>query len=132
AHNVQQAKWGVDLRLNVEEADKGIVIVDVRDEAEFKKSHLPNSINIMARGDADKFETWLGAIVEPEEAFYLAVQSVDKIEAIMDRVVKIGYENQIKGIITLSDDLPESSDELELSNFREHPSNYTILDIRNK
>src|SRR5690606_11080427 len=85
AHNVQQAKWGVDLKLNVEEADKGIVIVDVRDEAEIKKSHLPNSINIMARGDADKFETWLGAIVEPNEAFYLAVQSVDKIEDIMDR-----------------------------------------------
>jgi len=132
AHNVQQAKWGVDLKLNVEEADKGIVIVDVRDEAEFKKSHLPNSINIMARGDADKFETWLGAIVEPEEAFYLAVQSVDKIEDIMNRVVKIGYEKQMKGIITLSNDLPESSDELELSDFREHPSNYTIVDIRNK
>ncbi len=131
ASNVQQAKWSVDLKLNVEEADKAVLIVDVRDEAEFKKGHLPNSINIMARGDADKFETWLGAIVEPKEQFYLAVQSVDKIEAIMDRVVKIGYEKQMKGIITLSENLPESSDELDLSDFRDHPLNYTIVDIRN-
>ena len=130
--NVQKAKWGVDLKLNVEEAGKGALIVDVRDETEFKKAHLPNSINIMARGEADKFETWLGAIVEPEEPFYLAVKSVGDIEGIMDRVVKIGYEKQMKGLLTLSGDLPESSDDLELSDFKEHPSNYTIVDIRNK
>lgn len=132
ASNVQQAKSQVDLKLNVDEAEKGVLIVDIRDEAEFKKSHLPDSLNIMARGDADKFETWLGAIVEPEESFYLAVKSVGDIEGVMERVAKIGYEIQMKGILTLSEDLPGSSDEFELSDFRKHPSKYTIVDIRNK
>lgn len=132
ALNVQKAKSQVELKLNVEEAEPGILIIDVRDEADFKKAHLPNSLNIMARGDADKFETWLGSIVEPEESFYLAVKSVDNIEGIMERVAKIGYEKQMKGIMTLSGDLPESSNDLELSDFRNNISNYTIVDIRNK
>ena len=132
AMNVQITKSQVGLNLNVDEAEKGALIVDVRDEADFKKGHLPNSINIMARGEEDKFETWLGAIVKPEEAFMLAVKSVGDIEEIMERVAKIGYEKQMKGILTLSEDLPETSDDFELSDFRKHTSKYTIVDIRNK
>ncbi len=132
ALNVQKAKSHVHLKLNVDETEKGVLIVDIRDEEEFKNGHLPHSINIMARGEADKFETWLGAIVEPKEAFYLAVKSVDDIESIMERVAKIGYEKQMKGILTLSGELPESSDKLKLSDFKAHSSNYTIVDIRNK
>src|SRR5690606_20603096 len=38
------------------------VIIDTRNEAEFKKGHLPNSINLM---NDTKFETWLGSIISP-------------------------------------------------------------------
>src|SRR5690606_19041812 len=43
------------------------LIVDMRDEASFKKGHLKGSINIQAKSDTAKFETWIGSIVEPKE-----------------------------------------------------------------
>ncbi|MBC7722827.1 MAG: MBL fold metallo-hydrolase, partial [Pedobacter sp.] len=51
-----------------EKLDKNVVIVDTRQENIYKKGHLPNSFNIMIGG---KFETWLGSIIAPNEAFYL-------------------------------------------------------------
>ncbi len=132
ASNVQKAKYDVDLKLNVDESETGVLIVDIRDESEFKKSHLPNSINIMARGEADKFETWLGAIVQPEELFYLVVKSVADIDKILERIEKIGYEKQMKAVLTLAGELPEASDKLDISDFKNNRKNYTIVDIRNK
>lgn len=130
--NVQRTKWANKLRLNISEADKGITIVDTRDEADFKKGHLPNSINIMARSESDKYETWLGAIIKPEEEFYLVLDSVESLEEILERTAKIGYEKQIKAIVTLSKDVDKGSDELDLEDFKKNKDHYTIVDIRNK
>lgn len=131
AENVQKTKNSVNLKLKVQEVEEGIAVVDIRDGEEFKKSNLPNSINIMARGEADKFETWLGAIIKPEEAFFLVVKSVDEIEMILERIAKIGYEKQIKAVITLSDDVPGDAEGFDVEDFRENKNDYTIVDIRN-
>ncbi|CAN5302165.1 rhodanese-like domain-containing protein [soil metagenome] len=131
ALNVLKAKSNVALKLKVSGIEKGVPVVDVRDGEEFKKGHLRDSINIMARGDADKFETWLGSIIQPEEKFYLALGSVDKLDEILERIAKIGYEKQIAAIITLDKDLPENTADLDLNDFRENPDAYTIVDIRN-
>lgn len=131
AENVQQTKYAVPLKIAVEEVEEGTTIVDVRSGESFKKSHLPNSINIMARGENDKFETWLGAIVQPEEAFYLVVASVDDSDQILERTAKIGYEKQVKGILTLSNQPQKASDHLDLEHFKKNREGYTILDIRN-
>lgn len=132
AENVQQSKYAVPLKIAVDEVEAGTTIVDVRDGEAFKKSHLPNSINIMARGENDKYETWLGAIVQPEEDFYLVVESVENSDEILERTAKIGYDKQLKGIVTLSEKAKQSSDELDLEDFKENKNNYTILDIRNQ
>jgi len=131
ADNVNKSK-GIDLRLSVNELDSSIIKVDVRNEDKFKKAHLENSINIMASTPTQKFETWLGAIVEPNEAFYIVVDSVDDIEEILNRVVKIGYEKQLMAFVTLSDEVKNASDNLDLNDFKNNPDNYTIVDIRNE
>lgn len=107
------------------------LIVDMRDEALFKKGHLKGSINIQATSEDDKFETWLGAIVEPNEEFTLVIDSEDNKENILNRVAKIGYEKQLKQIITLKEEHLIESKTLNLDDFKSHPNNYTIIDIRN-
>ncbi|HET8753253.1 MAG TPA: rhodanese-like domain-containing protein [Salinimicrobium sp.] len=132
AENAQKGKYSIPFRIGIEKVEKDIVVVDVRDEKVFKKAHLPNSINIMARNIADKFETWVGAVIEPEEPFYLVIEKVEDRDKILDRIAKIGYETQIKAVLTLSDKVPQSSDFLNLENFRKNPDDYTIVDIRNE
>ena len=131
ALNVQKAKYNVPIFLNVDEVEEGLMIVDTRGGDDFKKSHLPGSINIMATSPKQKFETWLGAIIQPEEYYYLVVPSVENIDALLERVAKIGYEKQLKAVITLAENLEGSMEFLEVEDFKEHPSEYTIVDIRN-
>lgn len=132
AENVRQEKYNVPVKINIENIEDGTKVVDVRPGNAYKKFHLPNSINIMARSQSDKFETWLGAIIEPNEPFYLAVNSVDDIDEILERTAKIGYTKQLKGVITLSEKVSGSSDNFDLSDFKNNKENYTILDIRNE
>ncbi|TBW28906.1 rhodanese-like domain-containing protein [Gramella sp. KN1008] len=130
--NVQRTKWANKLRLNVDEVEEGVLVVDTRDGDSFKAGHLPNSINIMARSEKDKYETWLGAIVKPEEKFYLVINSVDNLEEMLERTAKIGYEKQVKAVITLSKKVSEKSPDFDLEDFKKNKDNYTIVDIRNK
>lgn len=131
AGNVQQEKYSIPVQIAVDEVEEGISIVDARSQDAYKKGHLPNSINIMARTEKDKFETWLGAIIEPDEAFCLVVESVADIDELLERTAKIGYERQLKGVLTLSESVSRSSDELDLEDFKAHREDYTIVDIRN-
>lgn len=108
------------------------LIVDVRDEMVFKKGHLPGSINIMAVSENSKFETWLGAIVEPDEPFSIVIDKPKDLEMVLERVAKIGYEKQVKLVFTLDHSNLLSSNKLDLSDFKQHPEKYTIVDIRNQ
>ena len=107
------------------------LIVDVRDEASFKKGHLKGSINIQAVTENAKFETWLGSIIHPKEPFTLVIDVKENREKILHRLAKIGYESQLIKIITLGDENLSKSEILDLEDFKKHPENYTIVDIRN-
>lgn len=131
AQNVQQSKFNVPLKLLVSSVVSQAMVVDIRDGNQYKKGHLPNSVNIMARSESDKYETWLGAIIKPEEPFYIVVESVNDVETILERTAKIGYEKQLKGIVTLATEVEAHSPEFDLTDFKKHPENYTIVDIRN-
>ncbi|WP_432411305.1 MBL fold metallo-hydrolase [Rasiella sp. SM2506] len=108
------------------------LIIDMRDEATFKKGHLKGSINIQAVSDTMKFETWLGAIVEPEEAFILVIDAEKNKEKLIHRIAKIGYEQQLTQVITLSEENLEKTEQLNLADFKANSDNYTIVDIRNR
>ncbi|MFC7356805.1 rhodanese-like domain-containing protein [Jejudonia soesokkakensis] len=106
--------------------------IDIRDEKSFKKGHLKESINIQAISDTAKFETWLGAIVEPEERFTLVIDSKNNKDKLLNRVAKIGYEKQVEKVITLSEENLMVSKKIDLVDFKKNPEEYTIIDIRNK
>lgn len=115
----------------LKEATTSGLIVDTREEATFKKGHLPCSINIQAVYEDSKFETWLGSIIEPEEAFTLVIDNEKSKDYILNRVAKICYEKQIKEVITLGNENLVENKVLDLNDFKSNPENYTIIDIRN-
>ena len=108
------------------------LIVDVRDEVVFKRGHLPGSINIMAVSENSKFETWLGAIVEPNEPFSIVLDKPEDLDRVLERVAKIGYEKQVKLVLTIDESQLVHSNKLDLSDFKNNKDGYTIVDIRNQ
>lgn len=106
----------------------GHLIIDSRDEADFKNGHLPNAINLMNGG---KFETWLGSIVSPNEPFYLIGASKKEVEGLVERIASIGYEGQIKGAYVAQDIKGFKEEKIDLQFFKTAPEKYTIVDIRN-
>ncbi|WP_324679665.1 MBL fold metallo-hydrolase [Hymenobacter sp. GOD-10R] len=109
--------------------EAGAVIIDSRPEAEFKKGHVDGAINIQQGG---KFETWLGSIVGPEEYFYLIAPDEATLEDLIQKTAKIGYEPLIKGALVGTPATEATLPVLDVPAFREHPENYTIVDIRNR
>ena len=127
----EPAVAGVPLLWKPESLEEGIIVVDTRDQATFKSGHFPGSINLMARDQDDKIETWLGSIIRPEEPFYLVIGSVEDRDVILSRVAKIGYESQVRAVVVPGANLPATSDSFDLEAFRKHPDAFTIVDIRN-
>jgi glyoxylase-like metal-dependent hydrolase (beta-lactamase superfamily II) len=128
--NFMSSIWSVPLKLNQSNIKDDHLIIDTR-EYDGQSDHLPNSVNIMARDENDKFETWLGAIVKPNEKFYLIIKSIEDYQFILDRVARIGYEQQIVYVMTLAKDFKKENKDLDLDKFKANPNDFTIIDIRN-
>lgn len=107
--------------------NKTIWIVDARDEREYKKGHLPQSVNLM---EDTKIETWLGSIIKPGELFYLTGESKEQLQRLIERAAAIGYEAQIKEAFVL-DHAAEIEEEIDIDTFKTHVEDYTIVDVRN-
>lgn len=108
--------------------EAGVMVVDVRPGQDFKKGHVKGSINIQEGG---KFETWLGAILNPDEPFYLIAGDEQSLDAVIAKATKIGYEKNIKGALLRPDHATYHSPVLDQEDFKSNPENYTIVDVRN-
>lgn len=108
--------------------DPAVLCVDTRPAEAFRKSHIQGAINIP---ESNKFETWLGAVISPGEGFYLLGSSEEKVRELLQRVAKIGYENQVKGLLW-ADISGISSPEFNPEQFKQHPGDFNILDVRNE
>ncbi|WP_347159536.1 MBL fold metallo-hydrolase [Pontibacter chitinilyticus] len=106
----------------------GALVIDSRPQHIFKQGHLPGAFNIQQGG---KFETWLGSIVAPEEEFYLLAADAQTLEDLIAKAAHIGYERQLKGAFVQDRLSAETSPELDVAQFRAHPEQYTIVDVRN-
>lgn len=108
--------------------EKEVLIIDTREAATYKKGHLENSINIP---DGEKFETWLGTLIEPGTPFYLVAESAEHLKTVMHKAAKISYEQFIKGVLELSS-APENGQihSVNLEKVKADPAAYTILDVR--
>ncbi|WEA00294.1 rhodanese-like domain-containing protein [Mucilaginibacter sp. SJ] len=109
------------------EAD--ILLVDGRPKAQFRSGHLHGAINLQ---DGEKFETWLGSIIGPDEQFYLIAENDDKLDTLIKKAAKIGYEQNIKGALLVPANADEVSPYLDLDAFRANENDYTIVDVRNQ
>ncbi|RSK43600.1 MBL fold metallo-hydrolase [Hymenobacter perfusus] len=105
----------------------GAVLVDARHEAEFKQGHAEGALNLQQGG---KFETWLGSIVGPEEQFYLVAPDEATREDLIRKAAKIGYEARCVGALVGTPGTDATLPLLEVAQFRQHPAQYTIVDIR--
>jgi hydroxyacylglutathione hydrolase len=106
---------------------KDLWVIDARPEKVYKQGHLPRSINLM---EGEKFETWLGSLIQPGEAFYLAGEHPEQLRRLIERAAAIGYESQIWEAFVLEQAAVEQ-EALDLQSFRQHRNDYTIVDVRN-
>ncbi|SHJ77387.1 Glyoxylase, beta-lactamase superfamily II [Hymenobacter daecheongensis DSM 21074] len=109
--------------------EPGVLVIDTRPQAEFKKGHLPGAINLQ---DGGKFETWLGSVVGPDEKFYLLADTQIALDTVIRKTAKIGYEGLIKGALLTPEHLPATSPTANVEHLRERPEDFTIVDIRNR
>ncbi|HEY0244345.1 MAG TPA: MBL fold metallo-hydrolase [Mucilaginibacter sp.] len=108
--------------------DTDTLIIDTRPKAQFRRAHLKGAINLQ---DGEKFETWLGSIINPGEQFYLIANDKDNLDVAISKAAKIGYEQAIKAALLLPANAKEQSANLDIADFTAHPTNYTIIDVRN-
>lgn len=114
-------------RVKPDQLDSGVLVIDTRPQNQFKQGHIKGAYNIQ---DGEKFETWLGSIIGPDEQFYLLAADEESLETMIRKVAKIGYEVNIKAAF-VAEGGTEKSDVFNLEAFKSHPENYTIVDIRN-
>ena len=105
-----------------------VLIIDTRPREAFRNGHVKGAMNIQ---DGDKFETWLGSIVGPEEVFYLIAANYDSMDILIKKAAKIGYEKNIKGALLTPSNGHETLPEVDASDYQFHPDHYTIVDVRN-
>ncbi|THH40542.1 MBL fold metallo-hydrolase [Neolewinella litorea] len=111
------------------EPTEDAVVIDTRDEATFKQGYHPGALNIQNGG---KFETWLGALVAPKTEFYLVAGSQEALEDVIGKSAKIGYESFIRGAFVMDAGAGSAQlDAIDVDHFRDHPAEYTIVDVRN-
>ena len=109
--------------------EPGVLLIDTRPAARFRAGHLPGALNLQ---DGGKFETWLGSIIGPREKFYLLADTKIALDTVVRKTAKIGYEGNIKGALLAPAALPETAPAVEVAQVREHPEQFTIVDIRNR
>ena len=104
-----------------------VLIIDSRPQHHFKKGHLKNAINLMVD---TKFETWLGSIVNPGEKFYLIAEQETILNRLIERIAKIGYEEQI--VLAVIGNLGDREMNLfDIDELKKNETHFTIIDIRN-
>ncbi|MEN3040611.1 MAG: rhodanese-like domain-containing protein [Bacteroidia bacterium] len=121
-------------RLTAESAqsiDRKALIVDARPAVAFRQGHLRGAINIPL---GKSFNTWLGTIVAPDEAYYLIVGSTSAYESAIDQILAIGYETNLKGVFVGVDYTEESGPEPfpreAVSDLKSDGTRYLVLDVR--
>jgi glyoxylase-like metal-dependent hydrolase (beta-lactamase superfamily II)/rhodanese-related sulfurtransferase len=109
--------------------EKNTLVIDTRPGDEFVKGHQARAINLQ---DGNRFETWLGSIVGPDEKFYMVADSKERLDEVIKKAAKIGYERNI--VAAISNPLyPEwPTREFSLPRFKTNPEKYTVVDVRNQ
>ncbi|MBL4677715.1 MAG: MBL fold metallo-hydrolase [Mucilaginibacter sp.] len=104
------------------------LIIDTRNRDVYRRGHVKGSFNLQ---DAEKFETWLGSVIGPDEDFYLIAEDESALNTAIAKAAKIGYERNIKAAVLAPSTATEQSPILNMGDFKANPGGYTIVDVRN-
>lgn len=72
--------------------ETGAIVLDVRNEDDFEKGHIPRSIFIGLDGD---FAPWVGALVADVQQPILLVTPEDRVEEAVTRLSRVGFDNTL-------------------------------------
>lgn len=72
--------------------ETGAVILDVRDQQEFAKGHIPRSIFIGIHGG---FAPWVGALIGDVKQAILLVAPAGREEEVVTRLSRVGFDNTL-------------------------------------
>lgn len=70
----------------------GALILDTRDNSEFHKGFIPQSINIGINGD---FAPWVGALIADVKQPILLITELGKEEETVTRLTRVGFDNVV-------------------------------------
>jgi hydroxyacylglutathione hydrolase len=70
--------------------ESGALILDSRNDAQFHKGYVPQSINISLDGE---FAPWVGALVVDVKQPILLVAEADRVEETVTRLSRVGFDN---------------------------------------
>jgi hydroxyacylglutathione hydrolase len=90
--NLEQVLRPIDLDEVLRMGDAGAQILDVRDPAEYAKSHLAGSINI---GLGGQYATWAGTVLDRSKPIVIIAEPGRELEAAL-RLGRIGFDH-VKG-----------------------------------
>jgi hydroxyacylglutathione hydrolase len=103
------------------------LIIDTRTAENFKKSYLPNAINIQ---DGGSFATWLGSLVAPDSEFYLVSGNDAGLQSVIQKAASIGYESKIKGAFVYDASNGEQFTHFNERTFKPEENKFTYIDVR--
>ncbi|MCB0514591.1 MAG: MBL fold metallo-hydrolase [Chitinophagales bacterium] len=72
--------------------DSGALVLDVRNEKEFAKAHIPRSIFIGLNGS---FAPWVGELIKDVNQNILLVAPEDKVEETVTRLSRVGFDQTL-------------------------------------
>ena len=72
--------------------EKGALILDTRNNSDFAKGFIPQSINIGINGD---FAPWVGALIADVKQPILLITEVGKEEETVTRLSRVGFDNLV-------------------------------------
>ena len=116
--------------------NEGALVIDTRDQTEFTKGFIPNSIFIGIDGN---FAVWVGTLITNINQKILIVADESRADEAITRLARVGYDNVLgylqggfdtwknagKQINTITDETPE-----ELKSAIDNGA--TVLDVRKK
>src|SRR5690606_36723703 len=124
----QDSLEAIPMLTDLSNRDRKLLILDRRPQSSFQSGHFPGAFNIP---NGPRFETWLGSIVDPGEAFYLLATDEKPVQVLLEKAAKIGYERQIAATSVVTGGTVHAPT-LDESYFLQRQEDYTIVDIRNR
>ncbi len=110
--------------------EKGITVIDARDNQEFAKGHIPNSINIQGN---NSFSTWAGWFLNYDEQFIIVADD-EQMEDLTRKLMRIGLDNVLGYISDVKAlELPlEKTENLSIDEFKSvlNKGHVQVVDVR--